>query len=257
LDACIEPLLRRLDTLAAQSADLMDLMAALVPIIEIRRYGSVRQTDQEVITTLAEGLLARICVGLPYAATGLDDDTSLRMFELMRGVHEGVRLMEQPSWIEQWHQTLLQLSRQTERVNPIIVGCTVRLLLDARILDDTEAAQKFALALSTGQEPAYSAGWIEGFLSQSGMVLLYDPMLWDVLHQWVASLPEEQFTTLLPILRRTFAKYEPAERQKIGEKARKSVLNEEDPTASNRRLLVEFDTDQAADALALTGALLG
>jgi hypothetical protein len=55
-------------------------------------------------------------------------------------------------------------------------------------------------------------------------VLLYDNVLWNLVYAWVASLPYEDFRGLVPILRRTFAQYEPPERRKLGEKAKAGLL---------------------------------
>jgi hypothetical protein len=80
------------------------------------------------------------------------------------------------------------------------------------------------LALSYGHLPTYSAAWLEGFLKGSGMILLYDDVLWNLLHQWIAALNEDAFVQLMPILRRTFSRFETGERKKLGEKAKKGTI---------------------------------
>jgi hypothetical protein len=73
------------------------------------------------------------------------------------------------------------------------------------------------LALSTASEPAQASGWLEGFLQASGLLLLHDEALWQVLDDWATGLPAEAFKAVLPLLRRTFATFTPAERRQIGE----------------------------------------
>jgi hypothetical protein len=255
----VEPLLRRLHELAVASADVLDLMAALVPMIEVSRYGNVRKSDLTALTTLAEGLLIRICVGLPYVVGSLDDDTAQRTFGLIRRVHDATRLLDNQELTQQWQAALRAVSDQSERANPLLVGCTTRLLLDARVLDDAEVARRFGLALSVGVAPADSAAWIEGFLKDSGMVLLYDPRLWNLLYRWTDTLPTEQFVELLPILRRTFSKFEPTERRQLGAKAAHGLDLDMTADAPGQVVASEADFDYAAarQATRLVEELLG
>jgi hypothetical protein len=64
-----------------------------------------------------------------------------------------------------------------------------------------------SLALSSAQEPVYCAAWLEGFLSGSGLVLVHDPRLWQIVDAWVMQLAPERFTEVLPLLRRTFSTF--------------------------------------------------
>lgn len=163
----IEQLLARIAELATLSADMLDLMAAFTPLVEVSRYGNVRQTDLTVLNQLVEGLIIRVCIGLPNACYGLADDAAAQMVVQIRLVNEAVRLLENQTLTENWPQTLRQvLDKQT--ISPIITGCVCRLLYDSQLLDADETARQFGLALSTGQEPAYSAGWLDGFLGGTG-----------------------------------------------------------------------------------------
>ena len=64
------------------------------------------------------------------------------------------------------------------------------------------------------------AYWFEGFLRSSGSILLLDDNLWNLVNNWVCSQEKETFMELLPILKRTFSEFSPAERRKLGEKAK-------------------------------------
>jgi hypothetical protein len=218
----IEQLLLKINDLATISADIAELMAAVVPLADVGRYGNVRKTDLVEINKLVEALTVRICIGLPTACYGLDDAASQKMFDLIRKMNDAVRLIENEALTEEWFRTLGFLSEKSG-VHPVIQGCVCRLLLDAQVLDTEGVTVQFSLALSTANEASYSAAWVEGFLKGSGMILLYDDRLWNLLYAWVEVLPIEIFTELLPILRRTFSKYEPAERRQLGEKAKRGL----------------------------------
>ena len=89
------------------------------------------------------------------------------------------------------------------------------------------------------------------------MILLYDDVLWHILNNWLEELQQEAFIELLPILRRTFSKYEPGDRKKLGEKAKSYSLvlsNVHAEKSSNENL---FDTELAEMPLPLLAVLLG
>ncbi len=253
LFTAIELLLQKINDLATVSADILELMAAITPLAEVGRYGNVRKTDLVAINNLVEGLILRVCIGLPNACYGLDDAASQQTFEQIRRVNDAVRLLENPVLRAEWFKTLSHLTDKTG-VHPIIRGCTTRLLFDGKELDTEGVAVKFSFALSTGNEPSFSAGWIEGFLKGSGMILLYDDMLWNLLYKWVAELQQDIFTELLPILRRTFSKYAVGERRQLGEKARRGVAAN---GGSSVQFIENFDAELADSVLPLALELLG
>jgi Family of unknown function (DUF5682) len=230
------------------------LMTAVVPLVDVSRYGNVRKTDLSTIYNLVESLITRIAIGLPNACYGIDEDASQVMFEHIRKVNDAVRLLENAGLTEIWQNTLLRIVDK-DGINTLITGCTCRLLFDAKVLDADETATRFGLALSSGNEATYSAGFIEGFLKGSGMILLYDHTLWNILYKWVVELPDTQFDELLPIMRRTFSKFETAERRQLGEKAKQGTAS-----ADAQNIVVKsefFDTVRAEDMLPSVALLLG
>ncbi|MFZ4475719.1 MAG: DUF5682 family protein, partial [Saprospiraceae bacterium] len=210
--------------------------------------------DKTAVNALLEGLFTRTSIGLPNACYGLDDESALSMFDLIRQVNAAVNTLENNTWTEVWTRALLLVSNK-DGVSPVLSGCTCRLLLDARVLDRGEVARRFAYFMSAGQDSEHSAAWLEGFLKGSGMILLYDDVLWNLLYKWVAELSPQAFQGLLPILRRTFAAYIPAERKSLGEKARAGAVlgAEKDNSFESEN---HFDHALAESALYLTIRIL-
>ena len=134
----------------------------------------------------------------------------------------------------------------------LIAGRCCRLLLDEGSLQPEETARRLGLALSLANEPTQAAAWVEGFLQGSGLLLLHDDAIWQVLDDWVTSLPSDTFTALLPLLRRTFANFPAPERRQIGERVRAGSQ-----TSSMADADVDFDRDRADAALPLITQLLG
>ncbi|MES2733260.1 MAG: DUF5682 family protein [Bacteroidota bacterium] len=255
----IEQLLSKINELATVSSDILELMSALAPLVDVSRYGNVRKTDLLAITQLVDGLITRICIGLPNACYGLDDNSANRMFENIKKVDEAVRLLDNEYLAQNWYNTLSILVDKAN-INPLITGCTCRLLFDGKILTDEQTARRFGLALSVGNEPSYAAAWLEGFLKGSGMILLLDSSLWNILNQWIDQLVPEQFIELLPILRRTFSKFEVGERLQLGAKAKRGVdpdNNTTHGTGMPGEKTVRFNTERAEKSLPIIKLLLG
>ena len=62
---------------------------------------------------------------------------------------------------------------------------------------------------------AVGASFVEVFVAGSGTVLVHDRELLDVIG-WVSSLAPDTFISTVPLLRRTFGGFEPAERRQLG-----------------------------------------
>ena len=92
---------------------------------------------------------------------------------------------------------------------------------------------------------------MDGFFADGALLLIHDPDLRRLLDNWVDELAEEEFVDLLPLVRRTFATFSPAERRMIGERvaARDVATRRPQPPA--------YDLERAAPALATVELILG
>ena len=215
-------LMSRLQNAAALTSDVTHLMNALPPLANVMRYGNVRQTDTEMISHVVDGLVARICISLPGACASLDDDAAGAMYENVVKVNSAIGLLQNEEHITSWRQVLVQIA-DSINVHGLISGRCCRLLLDAEILDASEAARRMGLALSSATESSQAAVWVEGFLKGSGLLLLHDDNLWQVLDNWVSTLSEDFFVASLPLLRRTFATFSEPERRQMGERVKNGI----------------------------------
>jgi hypothetical protein len=68
--------------------------------------------------------------------------------------------------------------------------------------------------------PAGKAAWAEGFLGDSGLLLVHDRELLAVLDEWVSGLADDEFVDVLPVLRRAFGAFSSAERGNIADQLR-------------------------------------
>ncbi|GAA2414160.1 DUF5682 family protein [Streptomyces glaucosporus] len=212
--------MRALADRAALDADVGHLAQALPALVRSVRYGDVRGTDAAALREVAEGLAERVCVGLPPACAGLDADGSAEMRGHVDAAHRAIVLLEHGDLLTRWRAVLRTLAGR-DRVPGLVRGRCARLLLDDGQLGDDEAARLMGLALSPGTDPGDAAAWVEGFLAGGGMLLVHDERLLGLVDAWLAGIPGESFTDVLPLLRRTFAAYEPGVRRTVGELVRR------------------------------------
>uniref|UniRef100_A0AAU1LWA3 DUF5682 family protein n=1 Tax=Streptomyces sp. NBC_00148 TaxID=2903626 RepID=A0AAU1LWA3_9ACTN len=227
LTEALPVVMKALSDRAALDTDVGHLADALPALARSLRYGDVRSTDTAALGEVAAGLAERVCVGLPPACTDLDADAAEEAHRRVDAVHTAIGLfadvVQADGLAERWAAVLHKLSSR-DAVAGVIRGRATRLLLDDGRLADSEAARLMGLALSPGSAPPDAAAWIEGFVGGAeggGLLLVHDERLLGLVDTWLTGIPADTFTGVLPLLRRTFAAYEPAVRRTLGELVRR------------------------------------
>jgi hypothetical protein len=236
---------------AARDADIGRLMDAIEPLARVHRYGSVRREDAGAVAAVLDGLLARVCVGLPVAVQALDDDAAEELVGRIEAVGRAVALLQAGGHRAAWRDAQLGVSARND-VHGRVTGRLTRLLLDQNDLDKGEARRRMERELSRTADAERGAAWLEGFLAGTGLLLLHDLELLAIVDGWVAGVARERFDDLLPVLRRAFARFASGERRQIGEAVRGISRRSPASTASG-----DFDEARADAALATVLELLG
>jgi len=238
---------------AALDTDVTRLMAALPALVRAARYGDVRGTDPARLSQVAVEMITRICAGLPVAVASLDDTAERTMRDRIDAVHSATGLLSDVPSRDRWLDALASLM---PRCSPLISGRLTRLLLDADRLSMDDVAARMSRELSAAVPAAAAAGWAEGFLSGSGLLLVHDNRLLGLADGWLAGLSQDAFTAVLPALRRTFGGFAPPERRAIGEKAARLDGTGRVP-AVTADADDDLDVDRAAIAVRAVAAILG
>ena len=251
LPEAVDHIMTRLEQVAAVSNDIPHAMEAFPSLAGVLRYGNVRQTDTAMVQQVVEGLVTRIVIGLPNACAALNDDAAEEMYGRLVQVHSALLTLQDAKLLSDWNGVLVQLLDQVD-LHGVIAGRCCRLLFDQKLLDAAEVERRMGLAIAPAVEPAKSMAWIDGFLRSSGLILLHNEELWQILNEWVGSVKGETFPQLLPLLRRTFSTFTAPERSQIGALARRGAAARSTSITDDT-----IDEDRARKVLPLVAQILG
>jgi hypothetical protein len=217
LSDAVQPLVNAIERRAAAQADVLQLLEAIPPLVAVFRYGNVRETDVGLVDRILVILIPRMFIGVVPAATNIDSDAARELQRRLASVEQSLVALANAGFLEGWRDCLARLCAG-ESTHPLLAGYGYRLLYDAKMLPFEDLATALSRALSVGNVPELGANWIEGLLGGSGTLLIHDDRLRAVLDLWLRRVPEPHFIQVLPLLRRTFARFPPGERRVLGER---------------------------------------
>lgn len=221
LPQLVEAMTAQLDSLSAASTDLLEMMDAIPDLSHIVHYGNVRQLDFSKLNDMLHALTARILAGGVLACIHIDEETATDILQKLINIQYAIATLNRPELNEMWSSFIGQL-RLAAQVHPLLAGYATRIENEQGRLTPEQMQDIFSFYTSPGNAPSDMAHWLEGFLHASGSILLLNDTLWNLINHWICTQSAEHFTERLPILRRTFSQFTPAERRKLGEKARAS-----------------------------------
>lgn len=260
LPEALPAVLARIEELAALSRDVGGLLAALPPLADTLRYGGLRQTAEHlpILHHVFDRLLTRACLGLPGACRSLDENAASEMIERLSAAASAVRLVGNEPAAERWQAALGKLADLPD-IHPTVAGRATRLLFDEAAI--RPRGVEFMMArVERALTPRGSAGvtrfaadWLDGFLRDSGLLLVHDKALWGAIDHWLTGMGEAQFTGILPLLRRTFSSYPEAIREQLQSRAQGGRQRQ----ASGEVPQTRFDPERAAAVVPVLRRMLG
>ena len=245
----VTPVVVRVEAQAAHDPDVVQVIDTLGPLARALRYGDVRGTDASALRRVFDGLVVRALAGALMACRSLDDEAAAAMVERLAGVQAALALTDHRARRGEWPAVLTLIAERSD-VHGLVQGRATRLLHDGGAWKRSQVGNRVSRALSVGTAPGVGASFVEGFVAGSGTVLVHDRELLDVIDAWVSSLAPESFIATVPLLRRTFGGFEPAERRQLG------MLLADLAPAAGSGFGSEVDTDRAAAALVTVRQML-
>lgn len=246
----IAPVVAHVSTVAANDPDIGEVMDVLGPMADVIRYGDARATDVVAVRAVLDGLVVRVISGLPAACASLDDAAAELMVERLTAVASALSVLDHPARRGPYPRVLEELAEQRRGAGRVH-GRATRLLHDAGWWGAAQVEQRLSRALSAGTPSVVGAAFLEGFLAGSGVVLVHDRALLDVIDRWLTSLSAPAFVDVVALLRRTFAAFDPAERRQL------MALVTSEPTGTTELVDVDVDGARAAAGLLTVRRMLG
>ncbi|MEY4339067.1 MAG: hypothetical protein RLZ14_917, partial [Actinomycetota bacterium] len=250
LDEVVQPVVDMVAAQAAHDPDLTQVIDTLGPLARALRYGDVRGTPAHALRAVFDSLVVRVVAGAVVACRSLAPEHAAAMVERLTDAQAALALVDHPARSGEWPAVLALLSERHD-VHGLVQGRATRLLHDGGAWNRGRVESRVGRALSAGATPAASAAFVEGFLAGSGTVLVHDRDLLDLLDGWLSGLGPDEFVAAVPLLRRTFGSFEPAERRQLG------VLLAHETVPAAWAFGVDVDPDRAAAALITVGQLVG
>lgn len=253
LPKLVEAMTIQIDRLSAASTDIVEMMEAVPDLVNIVRYGDVRHLDFSQVGNMLRAMIARILAGGLLVCINIDEEAAGQLLEHLSATDYAVATLDDDELTGMWYEFVQQI-RNSSSAHPLLSGYATRILNDKGKISPEEMQRTLSFYSSVGNAPSDVAYWFEGFLRASGAVLLLDDKLWQLVNNWICGLSDENFMELLPVIRRTFSNFSPAERRKLGEKAKNYEVN---GTQVRRIDDTSCNDDEAARVIPLLGLLLG
>ncbi len=231
-------------------------MDAVLPLARIARYSDVRKTAVESVLPILHGMFDRIIVGLNAACSALDDSAAEEMLESIARTQEALDILNDGALISDWEVQIHRLL--TSEVHGLIRGWACRLLLEKNEIGTEELERLTRLELSPVTETSVAASWLTGLLKGSGLLLIHQEILWQILDEWLQRLQNELFVELLPVLRRAFSGFTGSERRQMGEKVKQLKQGTKETRDSGRLNKSDnVDHERAAKVLPVLAEIMG
>lgn len=242
--------------LAMQSTACKDaflLMEAFCELGSLMDFGSVRQLDMSMLASIRDDIAIEIIASVAPQADQLDPLEAGDICPLFLRTH--FQMLRPPATYKaSWLDLLHHLGLRVAMVNQVH-GCAFRLLLESEdaIREPFAFGPILFAVFSAASQPMETAAWLEGFLQENWLILLYDERIWRPLEQWVDQIGDEAFEVVLPVLRRSFANAGPGLKEKLLAKASghnwDTASQPEELPSGLRRQLIDWLADEREDGL--------
>jgi hypothetical protein len=253
LDAAAERAIAILQQRSAATADIASLAGAVPPLADILRYGTARAMPVEALRLLVVSLTEAVCAGLVYACRNLQAEPARDLRAKLGQLDVAMTLIDDAGLRDGWHRAVGHVADDPP-AHALLRGQAARMLYDQGVLDPDAAVRHLSRALSPAVAAAEAGDWLDGFLGDSGQILLHDLPLRRIIDSWLAAVGEAEFTNLLPVLRRAFSSFDRSERRRLLDELGRMAAT---ATPAAPALQPEADAPGFAAALPLLMTILG
>ena len=184
--------------------DVFLLMRSVIALRNVLDRGSARNLDLLIVRSIIENMSVEVCASYSQQSRMLPLEDAETYLPDVPKFHTVLKNLQNEALQQAWKNALKQLHQQTDHVHQLH-GISFRIYLDYCGADSEIQKRIIQLIFSSTEDPIGQAAWIQGFIYDNYLLLLFDPSLLELLNDWLSTMDQEAFESALPILRKVFA----------------------------------------------------
>lgn len=205
--------IKKLQALASESENFVEVATAAREISFLIQYGSLRKFDTEYVIPILKQLFLKGSL-LLVQSSSCNDEAAKNIADNIAVMHnisqEHYDIINDEIWLNE-----LKVLAKSDYKNPLLCGFAFSLLLERSQVSEEQLSIEVSRHLSLGNTPEAGASWFEGLSRRNRYVLLSRVMLWQQLDLYLNELEDDEFKKALVCLRRAFSNFEPHEKNGI------------------------------------------
>jgi hypothetical protein len=236
LEEVIDDLIQSLNNKSVVCQDVFLMMETFVRLSALIRHGSSKKINFQILTGLNNEIFGFILAHLHAQVSAIEIELSVSKYPLL--VTTSRELMNNSSQEDKSHWIdILKIIAFDKDIENAFSGASLRLLSESGKISHQDAANVMSRILSNVANPDKTSSWLNGYLQDNPLILLYNKELWALLNHWVESIEADLFQEIVPLLRKAFYRTEEGLKLKIMNKVRgKRVENQSDLAPLNSLL---------------------
>lgn len=160
LPELVEAMTIRLDRLSAASTDIVEMMEAVPDLVNIVRYGDVRNLDFSKVGNMLRAMVARILAGGLLVCINIDEEAAGELLEHLSATNYAVSTLDDEELNGMWYGFVQQI-RNSSGAHPLLSGYAARILYDKGRISREEMRDTLSFYSSVGNAPSDIAYWFE------------------------------------------------------------------------------------------------
>lgn len=204
---------RRVQELTVDEAGFASAASGLHDLMELVRYGNVREVDPAPLRPILEQLYLRATLLLDGAC--LCDDEAAKAVRIgMDRTHDLAFVGEDGIDPELWMAAVARVAASDTR-SSFLSGYAAAILIERNHMADDEIDREVSRRLSPGSDASLGVGWFEGLVQRNRAALFLRKSLWASLSTYVEALDDDAFRRALLYLRRAFSTFAQGEIRRV------------------------------------------
>jgi hypothetical protein len=200
----ISAALTRCDLLSCTDDDLYSLARAAHALSYLATYGTSRaktEIGDEALSPLLLRSFDRAVLRIEASCT-VDQEGAKPIKEALRTLHEVATTQKRVDGEAYFSAAKLLIENWNS--NAELSGIAAGLCYLSRHISEEEIQEIVARRLSSLSEPEKAAGFLAGLLEVNALILVKNRPIVAALDNYLATIPKDRFTDVLPVLRRAF-----------------------------------------------------